>query len=39
MASRKSSVSRKTNETDIKIDFNMDGTGVTTIDTANVLGV
>ena len=33
MASRKSSVSRKTNETDIKIDFNMDGTGVTTIDT------
>lgn len=33
MASRKSSVSRKTNETDIKIDFNMDGTGATTIDT------
>ena len=33
MANRKSVITRKTNETDIKIEFNMDGTGVTTIDT------
>lgn len=33
MASRKASVSRKTSETDIKMDFNMDGTGVTSIET------
>lgn len=33
MASRKASVTRKTNETDIKIELNMDGSGVTTIDT------
>ena len=33
MASRKSSVSRKTNETDIKIAVNRGGTGATTIDT------
>ncbi len=33
MAGRKASVTRKTNETDIKLEFNMDGSGVTTIDT------
>lgn len=33
MANRKSVITRKTNETDIKMEFNMDGTGVTTIDT------
>lgn len=33
MANRKATVSRKTSETDIKIEFNMDGTGATTIDT------
>ena len=33
MANRKSVITRKTNETDIKIEFDMDGTGVTTIDT------
>lgn len=33
MASRKASVSRKTSETDIKMEFNMDGTGVTSIET------
>ncbi len=33
MASRKASVTRKTNETDIKIELNMDGSGVTAIDT------
>jgi len=33
MPDRVSTVSRKTNETDIKIDLNLDGTGVTEIDT------
>lgn len=33
MASRKASVTRKTNETDIKLELNIDGSGVTTIDT------
>lgn len=33
MESRKASVTRKTNETDIKLELNIDGSGVTTIDT------
>lgn len=33
MASRKASITRKTNETDIKIDLNIDGTGKATVDT------
>ena len=33
MANRKSTVTRKTNETDIKIELNIDGTGETGIDT------
>lgn len=33
MANRKASVSRKTGETDIKIELNIDGTGTATVDT------